>query len=135
MRLLTAAAPPCAPAFAVEKLRSRHVGVPSATFRACVRRLRWAIGVQLLDNDLPTCPFAYLPLLLHSSTPRLHLEAETAPLTMTASQDVSHSLRQLYLEDERPWLVGANFSAQLWSAAACCRFPPKSLLAVIQSLR
>ena len=29
-----------------------------------------------------------------------------APLTMTAFQDISHSLRQLYLEDERPWLVG-----------------------------
>jgi hypothetical protein len=25
---------------------------------------------------------------------------------MTAFQDISHSLRQLYLEDERPWLVG-----------------------------
>jgi hypothetical protein len=50
---------------------------------------------------------------------------------MTAFQDISHSLRQLYLEDERPWLVGANSSAELWSAAACCRFPPASLLAVI----
>jgi len=29
-----------------------------------------------------------------------------APLTMTAFQDISHSLGQLYLEDERPWLVG-----------------------------
>ncbi len=29
-----------------------------------------------------------------------------APLTMTPIQDISHSLRQLYLEDERPWLVG-----------------------------
>ena len=35
------------------------------------------MGVQFLDNDLPTCPSAYLPLLLHSSTSRLHLEAET----------------------------------------------------------
>jgi hypothetical protein len=25
---------------------------------------------------------------------------------MTAFQDISHSLRQLYLEDERPWLLG-----------------------------
>ncbi len=25
---------------------------------------------------------------------------------MTAFQDISHSLRQLYLQDERPWLVG-----------------------------
>jgi hypothetical protein len=25
---------------------------------------------------------------------------------MTAFQDISYSLRQLYLEDERPWLVG-----------------------------
>jgi hypothetical protein len=25
---------------------------------------------------------------------------------MTAFQDISHSLRQLYLEDERLWLVG-----------------------------
>ena len=25
---------------------------------------------------------------------------------MTAFQDISHPLRQLYLEDERPWLVG-----------------------------
>jgi len=29
-----------------------------------------------------------------------------APLTMTPIQDISHSLRQLYLEDGRPWLVG-----------------------------
>jgi hypothetical protein len=41
---------------------------------------------------------------------------------MTAFQDISRSLRQLYLEDKRPWLVGANSSAELWSAAACCRF-------------
>jgi hypothetical protein len=25
---------------------------------------------------------------------------------MTGFQDISHSLRRLYLEDERPWLVG-----------------------------
>jgi hypothetical protein len=50
---------------------------------------------------------------------------------MTAFQDISHSLRQLYLEDDRPWLVGANSSAELWSAAACCRFFPASLLAAI----
>jgi hypothetical protein len=25
---------------------------------------------------------------------------------MTAFRDISHSLRQIYLEDERPWLVG-----------------------------
>jgi hypothetical protein len=25
---------------------------------------------------------------------------------MTAFQDISHSLRQLYLEDKRPWPVG-----------------------------
>ena len=29
-----------------------------------------------------------------------------APVTMTAFQDISHSLGQLYLEDGRPWLVG-----------------------------
>jgi hypothetical protein len=50
---------------------------------------------------------------------------------MTAVQDISYSLRQLYLEDDRTWLVGANSSAELWSAAACCRFPSVSLLAVI----
>ena len=40
-------------------------------------RVRSAIGVQFLDNDLPTCPSAHLPFLLHSSTSRLYLEAET----------------------------------------------------------
>jgi hypothetical protein len=35
------------------------------------------MDVQFLDNDLPTRPPAYLPLLLHSSTSRLYLEAET----------------------------------------------------------
>jgi len=54
-----------------------------------------------------------------------------ARVTMTAFQGISHSLRQLYLEDERPWLVGGNSSAELWSAAACCRFFPASLLSVI----
>jgi hypothetical protein len=28
-----------------------------------------------------------------------------APLTMTAFQDISHSLPQLYLEDKRPYLL------------------------------
>jgi len=27
---------------------------------------------------------------------------------MTAFQDILHSLRQLYLNDERPWLVGLS---------------------------
>jgi len=35
---------------------------------------------------------------------------------MTAFQDISHSLRQLYLEDERPWLVGFSGGKSLSGA-------------------
>ena len=45
------------------------------------------MGVQFLDNDLPTCPSAYLPLLLHSSTSRLHLEAETKGRNAKTKED------------------------------------------------
>jgi hypothetical protein len=66
------------PDFAGDKWRSPEVEESAITFWPAVRRLRSAIGVQILDNDLPTCPSAYLPLFLHSSTSRLQkLEAGT----------------------------------------------------------
>jgi hypothetical protein len=64
---------------------------------------------------------------------------------MTAFQDISHSLRRLYLEDERPWLVGFSgdepmeklmeFRELLCGALECGSLLPLftvSLLAVIQ---
>ena len=53
---------------------------------------------------------AQTPLLGVCASQRVAFQPEIrriiAPLTMTAFQDISHSLRQLYLEDDRPWLVG-----------------------------
>ena len=66
---------------------------------------------------------------------------------MTAFQDILHSLRQLYLNDERPWLVGLSggermeklieFRELLCGALECGSLLPLctvSLLAVIQFL-
>jgi len=61
----------------VPPILQSEVEESAATFRPAVRRLRSAMGAQFLDSDLPTCPSAYLPLLLHSSTSRLQLETET----------------------------------------------------------
>ena len=77
---------------------------------------RWHLGRRRIGclESAPASRVAFQP----------EIRRIIAPLTMTAFQDISHSLHRLYLEDERPWLVGANSSAELWSAAACCRFSP-----------
>jgi len=59
-----------------------------------------ACGRQLVSNSSTTiCPSAYLPLLLHSSTSRLHLEAETTGWNYGRKQKRTfwHSV------PDRPW--------------------------------